>query len=1233
MKTYLYISKQLVAIFISLISMQFYSVYCQNLQDTLDYPWQFTGYSYLNPDTLTDLPENVISDQELLTQTIWVPQSPGGIIPYDLIYIGNEINKLYVYGDRKIIVIDGTSFEILDELYLSDYGSESLIKYDDLFKTKEKHLAWNPDIGMIYCVDDNMQLFLIDPQSDNIIQLPDQSIGLSSFNNTLIKYNDLTHQLFWMITSKQYNYFTKLLVFSTEGQSITKQYELNFHQPFDLEFHPVNPYFYITDNENLYVYDCLTHVEYDNYDLGMTAGEIIVAYSQEYEVDKIFCLPHVLSINTNEDPFALVIDGNSTTEIPLDHFYYTSGIYNPSDNIVFFGYSYDNPLGAGVTLYRADDQYTFLGDHPFEGLLGPFDYVSDFICKGDKTIGATRNQIIFFHNQSFLTDYTYDDKRSAHFFRLCTDNNSNVYVTNVHEASIEIFSSESYNLLSETTTGNASYHGFFNNISNKLYTWNFHDKGNNQLTIYNKTNNTTKIVDIGYWPNGITWNQDMNKIYITNYNSSEIRIKILDCVTNQLDNQGFTIDGRTRCNGIFWAPGNKLYISAEIGMNYHNPVIIIYDLNQNSIVKLIYPYATQLPNGHNSHFLYEPTTNKVFVSLKEWATNKGSIISINNDAGQNFSYTINSLPNVDKIRYNSIDNTLIIRQYNLIPFTTYNSIYLFNLFDGSHVSIPVKDDVNIADIDYDPTRNNIYCTFFDNSGDVFKLDGSSGAFQKRISASGIVNSLKFNPINRNLYIHMILNNVVDRKRNEELLSFNPDDGLLSYISLEQKESPRTYIYAYITDIILDEVNNQIYLTNAQSNIKVIQCTSEQLTLQPRIWNWISFPRLEREGNGTFPSETLLGGIIQFPIPLQMIHLDPEHQQTYDKTYNLTQGWSGNLVNVKSSLGYKIQTQYPEIAELPMTGTILSPETTFPLFDLRPNWTGYYLTETQTPYDAIALEFQDKIGGIQGQYWYCYKEYIHTKNSGYIWRCACSQGSIELKYADMVVIYPTENIDDFHWQYGGQLSPNDPKNPSLFFQYNEQPEYDAIFIELDTMNKPEEIGAFAGDSCIGATTVLPTDTTVLICGYTKGFEGQEITFNLVYPTKSFRPDYDNYYVMNNQTGIREQRRIVAGEKQPYFLVSFNEKSGQVPLEESSWMTCRPNPADNEARVSYFINEDTETNFQLFNSLGSLVKSWKRGYQKAGAYDFRFSTASFPSGYYQLEMNTGNIHYTQKLIIIH
>ncbi|MDX9905265.1 MAG: T9SS type A sorting domain-containing protein [Bacteroidales bacterium] len=1224
----------LFGILILLISKTNFS---QTFQDTIDYPWQYIGNHYSISDTTIDLPVNYPSGNELLTQTLWIPGVPGGIIPYDIVYVGNNVNKIFVYGNRKIIVLDGATNGILHEISLSEYGSQSLVKYEGLYNTKEKHLAWNPDQNLIYCVDDNLDLYIINPTTYSITQLPHQINGFSSYDYTILKYNDLTNQLYWLVTKESIDY-SKLLIFSTENQTITKINELIFNQPFDIEFHPQNPLFYISDDNYLYIYSCNNFEEQNSYSMEMKAGEIIVAYSNGFNTDKVYCLPNNKYLNPSGDPYVLVLNGTIPTEISVDHYYYTAGCYNPNNNIVFFGYSHLSPNGAGVTLYRANSENTFLADHEFSGNYF-FDQITDFTYIGNKTIGCSEDQIFFYNNNFFLTDYTFTENKNAYYYRLCNNGVSKVFVTNLQGGKIDIFSTTTYNLLASVLIGNASYHGFIDNNTNKLFTYNCHDLGNHEMICCDLSDNSIEVFDIGYMPTGIAHDYVNSKIYITNYNSTQLKIKVFDCNSNEF-NDDIIINGYNKCNELFWAPENKLYLSVESGWNNPIPKILIYDLNSNALVTSILGYYTTNTTGHDTHFLYDETNNRIFVSIKEWLLigepPHGSIIIINNDT---YSFTrIDNIFNGDKLRYNAKDNILIIKQFNTpTPLVFYDAIYLVNVQDLSYISVPVRIGKSIVDIEYDSYRNNIYCTFEDNSGNIYKLNGETGALQKIIYTTGITNSLLYNPVNRNIYAHMILDYASNRKLNEELLIYNPDQDNISIAYLGQKEGPRNYLHTYITDIIHDSVNNYIYHTNSQSNICVLKCSNDQLTLQPRTWNWISFPRLVREGNGEVYAMELLENIAPFPTTGQMTRWVPINQGTQSIVWN-EHVYTGELINVQSTLGYKLETSNHEVAILPMTGTVLAPETMMPLFAdglaIKTNWTGYYLPVIQSPFDAIGEEFLEDMNMLKGKYWSCIKKDPgHTKTTGGIWACACQQGRVEIKYGEMIEIYPTEDIPLFHWQMDWMQQESEPKPPSLLFQYEEKAEYDALFIELDTLNLPEEIGAFAGDSCIGATTVLPTDTMALICAYTEGFEGEEITFELLFPTKSARPRCRDYSVLNTTTGIREKRRIVAGENQPYFLVSLKSQEN-IPAEAMTFnLSVRPNPASNEFTVSYFTGEEALIELSLINALGLTVNSLQRGVQNAGSYSMTINTSGLPSGCYYLKVKASNAVEIQKIMIIH
>jgi hypothetical protein len=302
-----------------------------------------------------------------------------------------------------------------------------------------------------------------------------------------------------------------------------------------------------------------------------------------------------------------------------------------------------------------------------------------------------------------------------------------------------------------------------------------------------------------------------------------------------------------------------------------------------------------------------------------------------------------------------------------------------------------------------------------------------------------------------------------------------------------------------------------------------------------------------------------------------------------------------------------------------------------LYENKDNWMGYFLPYPQDPFGAIPESVLDNLDYMWGQHWSCFNEKPYPDGSGGLWRCACNEGKIELNYGDMVVLH-SRIEQPLVWIQSGNGVQGDGKGAAEFFTFEEQAQYDPIYVEMDTMNLPEEIGAFAGDSCIGATKVLPGDTTVLICAYTEGFEGEEITFEQYYTTKALRPAVDDYMVLNTHTGIMEKRRIIAGENQPYFLVSFRKEAGITASDTPPWIQCHPNPAGDNVTVSYFNPTVINVSIQLLNLLGREIQRFEFRQQNPGNYEFNLNTSGLQPGYYLIKLTTGNQSTSTKQLIM-
>ena len=252
-----------------------------------------------------------------------------------------------------------------------------------------------------------------------------------------------------------------------------------------------------------------------------------------------------------------------------------------------------------------------------------------------------------------------------------------------------------------------------------------------------------------------------------------------------------------------------------------------------------------------------------------------------------------------------------------------------------------------------------------------------------------------------------------------------------------------------------------------------------------------------------------------------------------------------------------------------------------------------MNPSSAPLEAIPSDILQELTWMAGQYWFCAKDGGHgTKSSGQTWRCLISQGKLEMKYSDMVKLHSGSSQDDeFNWLENTPAGSGSGKSAAELFTYQEQANYEAYFIELDSVDRPDEIGAMVNDTCIGATKVEPEDTAILICAYTDGFEGDSVTFQLAYNTKKSRPRIGYYYVLNTQTGIKENRKIKIGEKQPYYLVSLTNNHNSLLNQGDSWLQLYPNLSGTDVNISYFVPVENQVDIQLVNLMGQVMACWQ------------------------------------------
>jgi hypothetical protein len=431
---------------------------------------------------------------------------------------------------------------------------------------------------------------------------------------------------------------------------------------------------------------------------------------------------------------------------------------------------------------------------------------------------------------------------------------------------------------------------------------------------------------------------------------------------------------------------------------------------------------------------------------------------------------------------------------------------------------------------------------------------------------------------------------------------------------------------------------------------------ETLPLNPGGITWLSFPRLERDENGNMPAADALTGRIE----TELVEEDRGNMEGKNKVQDASiyidwvwdpfQGsgtWEpraqAKLDSVNSTRGYILDLGYqnpPQQNSLELSGDLLSMDASIDqLYAGRDNWTGYWLLQEQFPLDAFE-HVLDKLEYIKGQNWFCtFVLYTYTPDgppqppgSPAVLGCwKCEQGA-RLKYGDMVKVKPKEDIYNFRYSRPGKAATGTQAPPLQHFSYVEQTSYVGLVVELDSGQNPREIGAFVGDTCIGASVVPSGDSICMIKAYTQAAIGN-ISFELYYgDEKSARARIHEYLVLNTRSMQREIRSIHTGEQQGVFFISLKQQPDDEPAHSGASLQCHPNPLDGVCSIRVYNPRDTEVKLELTDMYGKTLGIIEEGRRPKGAFLVRWDTARWglTPGMYFIRLSSPHYSITQKII---
>lgn len=475
------------------------------------------------------------------------------------------------------------------------------------------------------------------------------------------------------------------------------------------------------------------------------------------------------------------------------------------------------------------------------------------------------------------------------------------------------------------------------------------------------------------------------------------------------------------------------------------------------------------------------------------------------------------------------------------------------------------------------------------------------------------------------------------------------------IELVLKESPKCKLISALLDkgIILTK-NKHIFLENEK-------CIKGEKLLLEKGTNFLSIPRLPSNSSTNWDENDPTSSIWDrdnFETPydgdeieplLTHWHTDANSSGFYNVWWDVNNSWdydpdkAGNK-STWSYRGYQLDLKPDNDNYIYMSGNIKDPLTSFPIFNAKNNWVGYFLLQEQDVFDAIGATTLDKLSSIKHKDFYCYKgPAIEAPTggivNGYPWRCDRHQTNVN--YGDMLQLQLIGNIADFNmqWQNPGSVIRDKIRPETEYFQFAETGNYTPIMIELDPASIPLEIGAFINNICIGAEAVMPQDSVIILKAYLEGTSPDSIVFQYWYGTKSSNSNtIKDYLVFNKQRGRYEKKALMSNNAFDLVRVSFGKKNinNKTNINDIVNLKIWPNPAHDKLNYNFYLQKDGSINISIYSINGKKISNLQNKHFLKGNINAEISLKTswgeeIPKGVYFIKFTTDNFSMTRKLII--
>ncbi len=405
-------------------------------------------------------------------------------------------------------------------------------------------------------------------------------------------------------------------------------------------------------------------------------------------------------------------------------------------------------------------------------------------------------------------------------------------------------------------------------------------------------------------------------------------------------------------------------------------------------------------------------------------------------------------------------------------------------------------------------------------------------------------------------------------------------------------------------------------------------------------NWQSFPIIDDGDYTTINNTSYLNDVIAVFFKDYSSANSPLIDVSFrypNSSFMLTGVYSNqNLLlwhHMKATLGYV--SRFNSSTSLYYHGYITPYTTPVPIpISYQECWIGYFLPNTQTPQAAFGTMLNN-LYYIQHKNW----TMVRTKPiPSAPWLVTVHMGQyFTISYGEMLKVKRFDNSPlAFVWCNSNQNQTEYKAEDTSYYSFVKEPEYKAVFVELDSISDAKEVGLFVDDICVGAAVV--ESKTVMVPAYISDYpEDTEISVELWNGSKgnnkvkSFMlyQQKDNQWITSNR---------IKNTTEDFHYVSFNKKHNEIeePIKKFA-LNNYPNPFNPTTTISFDLPSDDKIEIEIFNIKGQLVKTLIKETKNAGHYQIVWEGKdnqgkAVGSGVYFTKMKTSKQNLVKKMLLM-